>query len=318
MSAEFLSWLPQSFEGWLLLGVQVVLLQLAIFLCLWVFLSQEKRLDDRRRSLGLIDEPGPSTVRSIAPNLAEQTSWDKFTTIFLPRNDKALALNSQRLRLAGYRSSTAMASYFTVRTTAMLLLPLLVMLLPAVVPGMTFRELTPYAGFAFVVGMIIPSYCLDKMIERRQRLLQNAVPDLLDLLVICTEAGLSLNAALVRVTRELADIHPEFAEEMAIVLGEIRAGLDRERALRSLIDRTGLEDIKALVVLLIQSMRMGTSVAETLRVYSEEFREQRMQKAEEEAAKLATKMIFPMVVCFMPAFFVAAIGPAMISLVKNF
>lgn len=133
---------------------------------------------------------------------------------------------------------------------------------------------------------------------RRQRLLRNALPDAIDLLMVCAEAGLGLNAALLRVAGELNGIHPEFANELAIVNAALRASVDRDQALRNLAQRTGLEDIKGLVTLLAQSVRFGTSIAQALRVYAEEFRGKRMQQAEENAAKLATKLIFPMIFCF--------------------
>ena len=146
----------------------------------------------------------------------------------------------------------------------------------------------------------------------------NGFPDALDILVICTEAGLGLNAALQRVTDELGVSYPELMEELEMVNAEIRIGVDRVVALRGLADRTGIEEIRGLVTLLTQSLRFGTSIAQTLRIYSEEFRDKRAQRAEEEAAKIATKMIFPLVFCMFPAFFIVAIGPAILGVMKAF
>jgi tight adherence protein C len=185
-------------------------------------------------------------------------------------------------------------------------------------PQFSTEQVVFSALAASFIGMIGPSYVLDRKIARRKRHLTNGFPDALDLLVVCTEAGLGLNAALQRVARELAASHPVLAEELVLVNAEIRAGVERVEALRNLAKRTGLEDIKGLVALLSQSLRFGTSIAETLRIYSEEFRDKRVQRAEEAAAKVGTKMIFPLVTCMFPGFFVVAVGPAVLKALAAF
>jgi tight adherence protein C len=168
------------------------------------------------------------------------------------------------------------------------------------------------------IGIIAPNGVLTRLMERRLRTLRNAFPDALDLLVVCVESGLGLSAAIQRVADEIVVSHAELARELGLVNAETRAGVDRSVALRNLADRTGLDDIRGLVSLLIQTMRFGTSVADALRVYSNEFRDRRLQKAEEEAAKIGTKLIFPLVLCLFPSFFTVAIGPAVIRLVNVF
>jgi len=148
--------------------------------------------------------------------------------------------------------------------------------------------------------------------------LRTAFPDALDLLVVCVESGLGLAPALQRVADELMVSHPELGTELASVNAEMRAGVERTQALKNLSARTGLEDIRGLVALLVQTMRFGTSVADALRVYSEEFRDKRMQAAEEQAAKIGTKLIFPLVFCLFPSFFLVAIGPAVLRLIEVF
>ena len=143
--------------------------------------------------------------------------------------------------------------------------------------------------------------------------MRNGFPDALDLLVVCVEAGLGLSTAIQRVAEEIAVSHPELADDMMLVTTEVRAGIDNVTALKNLAVRSGLEDIRGLVTLLSQSLRFGTSIADTLRVYSEEFRDKRMQAAEEQAAKIGTKLIFPLVTCLFPAFFVVTIGPAILK-----
>ena len=148
--------------------------------------------------------------------------------------------------------------------------------------------------------------------------LRHGFPDALDLLVVCVESGLGLGPALQRVADELGVSHPDLSFELATVTAEIRAGVQREAALKNLAERTGLSDIRGLVSLLVQSMRFGTSVADALRVYSDEFRDQRMQAAEEQAAKLSTKLIFPLILFMFPVFFIVAIGPAVLRLIDAF
>lgn len=143
-------------------------------------------------------------------------------------------------------------------------------------------------------------------------------PDALDLLVVCIEAGLGLNAAINRVSHEIEASYPDIAHELKQVNDEIRAGVARGEALRGLYVRTGLTDIRGLVSLLTQSLRFGTSIADTLRIYAEEFRDKRMQKAEEEAAKIGAKLIFPLVSCMFPGFFLVAVGPAILRLSEVF
>jgi tight adherence protein C len=138
------------------------------------------------------------------------------------------------------------------------------------------------------------------------------------LLIVCVESGLGLSQALQRVADELVVSHPELALELSVVNAEIRAGVDRVTALKNLADRTGLDDIKGLVSLLVQTLKFGTGVAESLRVYSEEFRDKRMQRAEELAAMIGTKMIFPLILFLFPGFFVVAVGPAAVRLMSVF
>jgi tight adherence protein C len=166
--------------------------------------------------------------------------------------------------------------------------------------------------------MFAPNLVLSKLVDRRIKALRNAFPDALDLLVVCVESGLGLASAIQRVADELDVSHPELAFEMSTVNAEIRAGVARERALRNLADRTGVRDIRGLVGLLVQTMKFGTSISDALRVYSEEFRDKRMQRAEEEAAKMGTKLIFPLVFCMFPILFIVAIGPSVLQIADFF
>ncbi|MDX1389016.1 MAG: type II secretion system F family protein, partial [Acidobacteriota bacterium] len=151
---------------------------------------------------------------------------------------------------------------------------------------------------------------VDGRVKSRQTSLSRALPDTLDLLVVCVEAGLGLNQALVRVSDEVDRISPEMSDELTVVNLEIRAGTPRDEALRRLGERTGVDDIRSLTSMLLQTDRFGTSIADALRVHSDTLRTKRMQKAEEAAAKTTVKMLFPLIFFIFPAIFVVLVGPA--------
>lgn len=237
---------------------------------------------------------------------------------FLPKKEKDRNRTQERLIHAGFRNDNALANFYAIKTLLIIGLPLAVFFGLRWLPGLTNPEVLQAVAGAVLVGAIAPNYVLGKMIERRKHRLYNGFPDALDLLVVCTEAGYGLKPAIQRVSEELVVGHPELSEELALVNSEIRAGVDRVEALKNLADRTGLEEIGGLVALLSQSLRFGTSTAESLRIYSEEFRDKRMQRAEETAATISTKLVFPLVLCMFPAFFVVAIGPAIVGLLDHF
>lgn len=236
----------------------------------------------------------------------------------LPKNTEERGEVQRRLVYAGFRSASALPLFYALKTALALGLLLLVSLGAGFVPKVTTAGLLFLAMLAAFIGMVLPNYALSHLAGRRQKRLRDGFPDALDMLVVCVEAGLGLTAALQRVADELCYSHPELATELATVTAEMRAGVERESALRALTARTGLEDVRGLVSLLIQTLRFGTSIGDTLRVYSEEFRDKRMQRAEELAAKIGTKLIFPLVFCLFPSFFTVAIGPAVIRIIDVF
>jgi tight adherence protein C len=164
------------------------------------------------------------------------------------------------------------------------------------------------------IGWIGPSFYLDRRIKRRQKEIRLALPDALDLLVTCVEAGLGINQAIVRVSEEIRYVSTELSKELAMVNFEIRAGRPREEALRNLGERTGVEDLRELTSMLIQTDRFGTSVAQALRVQSDTLRTKRRQRAEEAAAKTTIKILFPLLFCIFPGLFVVIIGPGAIRI----
>lgn len=219
---------------------------------------------------------------------------------------------------AGYRSPAAVQTYWAVRLLAPLLLVGLTLLVLPLIPKLSLVMGTALVVAAAGVGWLVPAIYVDKRKQARMRRLLVAFPDALDLMVVCVESGLALPQAIERVADEMAVSQPELAVELALVNSEIRAGIASTEALKHLSERTGLEDIRGLVSLLAQSIRFGTSVAATLRIYAEEFRDRRTQAAEEQAAKIGTKLVFPLILCLWPSFFLVAIGPAIIGVLSVF
>jgi len=213
---------------------------------------------------------------------------------------------------AGIRSPEVMQAIAGVR----ILLPLVLM------AGMFFSGLYRWNPFvtlalAAIAGYMIPEMWLVGRVRARQHRLRLGVPDGLDLLVICVEAGLGLDQALLRVSQELRLTHPELSDELQLVNAEMRVGKTRTDALRGLAHRTGLDDIKSLVAMLVQTERFGTSVAQSLRVHSDDLRLKRRQRAEELAAKISVKMVPVLVFFIFPALMIVALGPALITIART-
>jgi tight adherence protein C len=273
--------------------------------------------DPARRRLGVIG--GASGSRHLASWTTKvREAVQPIARYVMPTSDKELGGMQERFLKAGFTSADAMPLFYV--TKIALAATFLGVYLAAThwLPTIDTSRNMFFAAVAAFIGLTLPNFVLNRKVERRQRNLRNAFPDALDLLVVCVESGLGLAAALQRVAVELKISWPDLAGELERVNAEMQAGMDREAALRMLSTRTGLQDVRALVGLLVQTLRFGTSIADALRVYSDEFRDKRLQAAEEKAATLGTKMIFPMVLCFFPSFFLVAIGPGVIKAIRMF
>jgi tight adherence protein C len=228
------------------------------------------------------------------------------------------ASQAQRmLHHAGYRSGTALANYGMIRLASLVGLPALLLLLTLHVhmrPAIRFTALV----FLALIGYMVPKLVLRMKARRRQHRLRLSLPDALDLLVVCVEAGMGLNQAIVKVSEELSHTHKEISEELKLVNLEIRSGRSRAEALRNMGDRTGVDDIIALAAMLIQTEKFGTSIARSLRIHSDALRTERTQRAEEAAAKTTIKLIFPLMFCIFPALLVVILGPAFMNLARIF
>jgi tight adherence protein C len=227
-----------------------------------------------------------------------------------PRSAKELGALRLRLVQAGFRREEALTVFFGIRVT------LAVGLFFLLATPIVMRPNLMLALLGVAAGWLLPGMGLARLAKRRQHRIRLSLADALDLLVVSVEAGLGLDQAMMRVASELEFAYPELASELKLINLELRAGKPRAEALRNLADRTGVDDLSALVTMLIQTDKFGTSVAQSLRVYSDTLRTKRRQRAEEAAAKTGVKMVFPLVFCIFPAVWVVTIAPAAIKFIK--
>lgn len=238
--------------------------------------------------------------------------------LVVPKKEKELSKVRTRLLHAGYKGDDVLVTYYAIKICLIIGLAVLAGVVSFVVFKAESQSVLYVMAGAAAFGMLAPSYVLDRKISNRKTEIINAFPDFLDLMVACTEAGLGLNAAIQRVAKETSVMYPVLSSEFEMVTTEMQTGVERTEALKGLSDRTGVEEISAFVSMIRQSVKFGTSIADTLRIYAEEFRDKRMQAAEEKAAKVSTKLIFPLVLCIFPAFFIVAIGPAVLAIIRAF
>jgi tight adherence protein C len=291
-------------------GILAVLIFVAVALAIFAFgaalYAPSSIIGSRLRALGW--------QRSQAPE--KSAIKDRFEQALDPLS-KALPLSptdTDRTRgwliQAGYRESRHMTIYQGVRVLGAVIGLVSVLLIsglksPPLLVGMTG------------LGFFIPRFFLKRMINERQSRIRLGMPDALDLTVICVEAGLALDQAMMRVGEDLRHAHPDLSDEFYLMNLELRAGKPRAEALRNLYNRTGVDDIKSLVTTLVQTDRFGTSVAQALRVHSDSLRTERRQRAEEQAAKTTIKMVPPLVVFVLPSIIIVTLGPAIIQLYRT-
>lgn len=219
-----------------------------------------------------------------------------------------------RLVQAGYESATAPLTFAGARVATLIMLPTLVLL---AFPTSGMNMVLLGAG-SIAVAFILPRAYVDRKARVRGERIRRSLPDALDLLVVCVEAGVSLDAAVLRVARELHIAHPELSYEFAVVNRKTNAGVTREEALRGLWERTGVEDLRSLVSSMIQSEKWGTSIARVLRVAAETLRRKRRQAAEKRAALAPLKMTIPLVTLILPAMFIVILGPVALKMIETF
>jgi tight adherence protein C len=231
----------------------------------------------------------------------------------IPKSQAEVGVTQQRLIRAGYRSESATNVFYGAKALVPLTFAILVF-------ASGVGKDNPFIMYvcALGLGFLAPDFWLGRQIKSRQAKIRRGLPDVLDLLVICIEAGLSLDQATKRTTEELMKAQPAICDELNIVVLEQRAGRPRADCWKHLAERTDVDSLRNLVTVLIQSEQFGTSIAKTLRVHSDTLRTQRIQKVEEMAAKTTVKLVFPLVLFIFPSLFLVVLGPAMITMSDSF
>ena len=241
-----------------------------------------------------------------------------FTRLSLPEEGWEKSSLRVRFMNAGWRTASAPTLFFAAKTLLALGLPALTALVLALSGHMVAGDALMFLLFVCAAaGYYLPNAVLSRLVRRRQREIFETIPDALDLLTVCVEAGLSLERALIKVAAEIHIKSMVLAQELQLVLMEMRAGFSKQRALRNFALRTGVDDVDTLVTMLIQSERFGTSMGSALRVHADNLRTRRRLMAEEAAAKIALKLMFPLIFCIFPTVLMVLIGPAVIQIMRT-
>jgi tight adherence protein C len=308
----------------------ILIIGISTFVCIslgmlgvyWMLYRPQSAATERLRRLGS-KEPGRSEAaiqsavmpdESAAAELAQRLA-SPLNKMLPPSATEARKLQKQLMH-AGFRSAEAPIIYRAIQLCSMAGFPLMVAGVCAVMAWPLSNALI-YIILAFVAGFFLPRFVLRRITNNRQRELRWGLADALDLMVVSVEAGLGLNAAMMRVATELKDVHHAVATEFELANLEIRVGRDRDEALRNLAERTGVDDLRSLVAMLIQTDKFGTSIAKGLRIFSDSMRTKRRQRAEQEAQKAAVKLLFPLACFLFPTLFIAILGPAALNLIDT-
>jgi tight adherence protein C len=298
----------------------MLLISISTFICIafgvmaiyWTMFRPASATATRLKELG-DDGSGGTIILEESPvvKMAERIA-EPINRLVPPSAADAKKLQKQLMQ-AGYRNAHATAIYRMLQLFSMVLLPASVILFWMFLTRPFSGVMVP-ALFAFAAGFLLPRFILNRMIASRQLRITWGLADALDLMVITMEAGLGLNAAMLKVCEELKEVHPDISKEFELANLEIRVGRERSEALRNLADRTGVEDLNSLVGMLIQADRFGTSIAKAVRVYSDSLRTKRRQRAEQAAQKAAFKLLLPLGALLFPTMFIVILGPALLNI----
>ncbi len=307
----------------------MLIITISIFVCVtlgvmalyWIVFRPQSAATERLRRMGeggfggaaasapLILEDSP--VSSIAEKMARPLHK------FAPPSAAEVKKLQKKLMQAGYRAPNATVVFRALHLSSMVMFPAFVALGCAML-GRPLQNALLWILSAFIIGFVLPRYLLTRAVRNRQLRVRWGLADALDLMVVSIEAGLGLNAAIVRVGDELKDVHRDISDEFQLTNLEIRVGRERDEALRNLAERTGVEDLRSLCAMLIQADRFGTSIAKAVRVYADSLRTKRRQRAEQAAQKAAVKLLFPLAFFLFPTLFIIILGPAALNLIDTF
>ena len=301
----------------------LLIIAISTFVCItlgmmgvyWLVYRPQSAATERLKRLGgrngVETSPSGLVTADRSSDLAERLA-SPLSRLVPPSAAEAKKLQKQLMH-AGFRSAHAPVVFRAIQITALAAFPAAVALACAIM-ARPLGSAVFWILLGFIAGFFIPRYVLRRMIRSRQQYVRWGLADALDLMVISVEAGLGLNAAMLRVSTELKEVHPDICEEFELANLEIRVGRERDEALRNLAERTGVDDLHSLVAMLIQTDRFGTSIARAVRVFSDSLRTKRRQRAEQAAQKAAVKLLFPLACFLFPTLFIAILGPAALQL----
>jgi tight adherence protein C len=304
----------------------LLLITISTFICIslgmmgvyWVMYRPQSAATERLKQLGARETvaaaPGLIDDESRGAELAQRLA-SPLSRLLPPSASEAKNVQKQLMQ-AGFRSPGAPLVYRAIQLASMAGFPATVALMCAIL-ARPLGGAVIWILAAFVLGFFLPRYALRRMIRSRQQLVRWGLADALDLMVISIEAGLGLNAAMLRISSELKEVHPDICEEFELANLEIRVGRERDEALRNLADRTGVDDLRSLVAMLIQTDKFGTSISKAIRAFSDSLRTKRRQRAEQAAQKAAVKLLFPLACFLFPTLFIAILGPAALQLMDT-
>jgi tight adherence protein C len=286
--------------------VLIIVAALAAVVAAIAMINETARRSALGRAAGGSNEP----VRSVLITPSSQSPLRERLLAMFPTSDVP-SETRERLTHAGYDSMGAVPFY---AATRLVVFAAFILLAVTFAPRNNFLQWFLIVVIAAILGALIPMYWLTYAVKKRQDRILRSIPDAMDLLVLCVEAGLGFDAAMLNVARDMRTVHADLSHELMLVNRRVNAGMTREEALRALYSRTGVEELRVLVQNLIQADRLGTSVAKVLRVYSDTLRRKRRQRAEKKAATAALKMTIPLAGLILPALFVVILGPAMMRI----
>lgn len=301
----------------------LLIIAISTFVCItlgmmgvyWLVYRPQSAATERLKRLGgrsgVEASPSGLVTADRSSELAERLA-SPLSRLVPPSAAEAKKLQKQLMH-AGFRSAHAPVIFRAIQLASLAAFPAAVALVCAIM-ARPLGSAVFWILLGFVAGFFLPRYVLRRMIRSRQQYVRWGLADALDLMVISVEAGLGLNAAMLRVSTELKEVHPDICEEFELANLEIRVGRERDVALRNLAERTGVDDLHSLVAMLIQTDRFGTSIARAVRVFSDSLRTKRRQRAEQAAQKAAVKLLFPLACFLFPTLFIAILGPAALQL----
>jgi tight adherence protein C len=310
----------------------LLIITISTFVCItfvvmafyWLVYRPQSAATERLKRLGQAGSAATAASTGAAVTInGERPVTDLAERIAAPLNrlvpaSAAEARKVQKLLMtAGFRGPNASAVYRAIQLASLVMFPGAIALV-FIAMAWPLNSAVTWFLVAFILGFFLPRFVLDQMIKGRKQRVRWGLADALDLMVVSIEAGLGLNAAMLRVSDELKDVHADISEEFELANLEIKVGRDRDEALRNLAERTGVDDLRSLVAMLIQADRFGTSIARAVRVFSDSLRTKRRQRAEQAAQKAAVKLLFPLACFLFPVLFIAILGPAMLTLIDTF